>query len=228
MLTFEKLLSSDIDDINLAAGEPEPDFDEKQDVAILTPDESLDGSEAPPLANDFEGIRMKYLPESPELETAAEGIHTWKITNWERMSKKEHGPIFEVGGSPWRVLFFPYGNNAEFASFYLEHGFEDKPPEDWYACVQFTLVLWNPNDPSIYTTHEATHRFSVEEGDWGFTRFCELRKLFRGWNAEGRPLIENDAANMTAYVRVVKDPTGVLWHNFIKYESLGLGLIYTC
>ena len=32
-------------------------------------------------------------------------------------------------------------------------------------------------------------------------------------------LIENDAANITAYVRVVKDETGVLWHNFQNYDS---------
>ena len=29
-------------------------------------------------------------------------------------------------------------------------------------------------------------------------------------------MIENDAVNVTAYVRIYKDPTGVLWHNFIK------------
>ena len=27
-------------------------------------------------------------------------------------------------------------------------------------------------------------------------------------------MVENDAVNVTAYVRVYKDPTGVLWHNF--------------
>lgn len=31
------------------------------------------------------------------------------------------------------------------------------------------------------------------------------------------PLIQNEEANVTAYVRVVKDPTGVLWHSFQKY-----------
>lgn len=29
-------------------------------------------------------------------------------------------------------------------------------------------------------------------------------------------MVENDAVNVTAYVRIYKDPTGVLWHNFIK------------
>lgn len=63
---------------------------------------------------------------------------------------------------------FPYGNNVDFASFYLEQGREeegkeDKPQEDgskehkadegWYACVHFTLVLWNKQDPSIYVSH---------------------------------------------------------------------------
>ena len=27
-------------------------------------------------------------------------------------------------------------------------------------------------------------------------------------------MVENDNVNMTAYVRMYKDPTGVLWHNF--------------
>lgn len=29
-------------------------------------------------------------------------------------------------------------------------------------------------------------------------------------------MVENDAVNVTAYVRIYKDPTGVLWHNFLK------------
>jgi hypothetical protein len=52
-----------------------------------------------------------------------------------------------------RILFFPYGNNCDCVSLYLEHGFEDKPQEDWYQCVQFGLVLWNPNDPTTLVTH---------------------------------------------------------------------------
>lgn len=31
--------------------------------------------------------------------------------------------------------------------------------------------------------------------------------------------MQNDEATVTAYVRVVKDPTGVLWHNFRDYDS---------
>ena len=51
-----------------------------------------------------------------------------------------------------RILLFPRGNSVDHVSMYLEQGHEDdaKAPDGWYACVQFTLVLWNKNDPSIY------------------------------------------------------------------------------
>lgn len=46
----------------------------------------------------------------------------------------------------------------------------------------------------------------------------DLRKLYSADAANGktRPTIENDEVEITAYVRVLKDPTGVLWHNFVK------------
>ncbi|KAI9798682.1 MAG: hypothetical protein M1833_004671 [Piccolia ochrophora] len=196
-------------------------IDEKQDVAIISP-QSLEPEEPEQeaLADDYEAMKPRVLQEIPDLETESEAVHTWQIEDWRRLPKKSHGPVFQCGGFPWRVLFFPYGNSVDYASFYLEHGFEDKPKDDWYACVQFALVLWNPNDPSIYTTHAANHRFTSDEGDWGFTRFSEIRKLFAArWEDRDRPMVENGAANMTAYVRIVKDPTGVLWHNFLNYDS---------
>ncbi|KAF2841356.1 cysteine proteinase [Patellaria atrata CBS 101060] len=198
------------------------EYDEKQDVAIISTDEAMDDADAEPdiRADDYDAMVKKYMPELPDLETDSDAHDTWYIENWRSMGKKEHGPVFQCGGHPWRILFFPTGNNVEFASFYLEHGFEEKPSDDWYACVQFMLVLWNPNDPSIFTTHTATHRFTADESDWGFTRFAELRRLFASsWDHRGRPMVERDSCNVTAYVRVLKDPTGVLWHNFVNYDS---------
>ena len=64
---------------------------------------------------------------------------------------------------------------------------------------------------------DANHRFIAEECDWGFTRFSELRKLFNIQENHSRPTIEEDSANVTVFVKVLKDPTGVLWHNFVKY-----------
>ena len=63
---------------------------------------------------------------------------------------------------------------------------------------------------------DANHRFIAEECDWGFTRFSELRKLFNLQEGHTRPTIEDESAEITVYVRVLEDPTGVLWHNFVK------------
>lgn len=75
---------------------------------------------------------------------------------------------------------------------------------------------WADADLGFLAVAEAHHRFTNEEQDWGFTRFVELRKLFSV--SEGRPksIIDDDETVITAFVRVLKDPTGVLWHNFHK------------
>jgi ubiquitin carboxyl-terminal hydrolase 7 len=194
------------------------EYEEKQDVAIISNDDPMEDDSEPELrADDFEAMQQRHFAENPDFETEDYAVSTWEITNWRSLGKKERGPVFHCGGHPWRILFFPYGNNVDYASFYLEQGFDEKPPEDWYACAQFMLVLWNPRDPRVHVVHQAHHRFTAEEGDWGFTRFSELRKLFaNAFDDRGVPLVENDSAKITAYVRVLKDPTGVLWHNLIK------------
>ncbi|KAI1615479.1 ubiquitin thiolesterase [Exophiala viscosa] len=197
-------------------------YNEKEnEVVNISPNEgSEEPTDALPRADDYEAMKRHVLIDLPDTEPEAETYNTWHIEKWRTLSRREHGPTFECGGHPWRVLFFPYGNQVDCASFYLEHGFEGDPPADWYACVQFSLVLWNPNDPSLFRTHSATHRFNAKEGDWGFTRFVELRKAFhQPWEEGTRHLIENDEANLTAYIRIIKDPTGVLWHNFEGYDS---------
>ncbi|KAG6004547.1 hypothetical protein E4U21_000931 [Claviceps maximensis] len=200
---------------------------DKESVAIINPDGLEQGDSDPqlqdlPLANDYEAVKELALPPLLDEPKILEDAHnTWTVENWRNLGKREHGPIFQAGGYPWRILLFPHGNNTDQCSIYLEHGFEaDAVPENWTCCVQFALVLWNPNDPSLYIHHAAHHRFTKEEGDWGFTRFVEHRRMFNvPWDHGTRPLCEDDSANITAYVRVVEDETGVLWHNFINYDS---------
>ncbi len=75
---------------------------------------------------------------------------------------------------------------------------------------------------------DAHHRFVAEEPDWGFTRFRELQKLFSIQEGNTRPTIEEESADVTVYVRVLEDPTGVLWHNLIKCALyITLDLDYT-
>lgn len=51
-----------------------------------------------------EAMKARILPEVPDLEIESEGVHTWEIENYRNLSKKEHGPIFQVGGHPWCVM----------------------------------------------------------------------------------------------------------------------------
>ncbi|OAA66976.1 ubiquitin hydrolase [Niveomyces insectorum RCEF 264] len=198
----------------------------EKDAAVDTipdapPLANLDDETDAPFADDFEG--MKELIFSPLVEEPAildDVVNTWTVQQWRSLHKKEHGPVFQAGGYPWRILLFPYGNNVDHCSVYLEHGFDaNEVPDDWSCCVQFALVVWNPNDPAMYAHHTAHHRFTKEEGDWGFTRFVELRRMLHKWEGGSRPMVENETVNITAYVRVVEDETGVLWHNFVNYNS---------
>ncbi|KAH7323922.1 ubiquitin carboxyl-terminal hydrolase-like protein [Rhexocercosporidium sp. MPI-PUGE-AT-0058] len=203
-------------DMQVDSDEYMNDADSKDDVAIIDPEE------LGPRADDYEKMTETVLTPLPELPPTLEiKRSTWEIEGWKDLPRRTKGPIFYAGGHPWRVLMFPNGNNVDYVSFYLEHGYEESElPEDFTCCVQFGLVLWNPDAPWVFATHTAHHRFTKEEGDWGFTRFVELRKLWaQPYDESGYYLAPGQKANMTAYVKIVKDETGVLWHNFNNYDS---------
>lgn len=132
------------------------------------------------------------------------------------------------------LLLFPNGNNQnDVVSTYLElsSSLEEDCQEDFHACAQFLICISNPDDPSCYITHginhiiflciklifmiAAQHRFSKLEADWGFTGFISHKELKEGVNDKPGFLV-NDTVVLTTIVRLIKDQTGVLWHNFIK------------
>ncbi|OBT97972.2 hypothetical protein VE01_03889 [Pseudogymnoascus verrucosus] len=179
------------------------------------------GHDTRPPADAYEHMITTLLPMDPDLEIEQQTSQTWQIQDWKKLEKRVYWPTFECGGSTWRVLMYPSGNNVEFVSMYLEAGPKiDKEEDDWYACAEFAIVLWNPSQPSKYVSNVAKHRFHTAEKDWGFTRFSQLKSLFGepGGDPESF-LLQNGEANITAYVRVYKDPTGVLWENFLNYDS---------
>ncbi|TEB31291.1 ubiquitin carboxyl-terminal hydrolase 5 [Coprinellus micaceus] len=171
---------------------------------------------------DNEAFAARHLPDLGH-DVKDFKVFTWRLTNWKKLEKKLTSPDFECGGHKWRVLLFPFGNsNAppnDTVSVYLDYADPKKSPEGWHACAQFALVISNIHDPTIYTVSHAHHRFIAEECDWGFTRFSELRKLFNAVDGQARPTIEEESADITVFVRVLEDPTGVLWHNFVNYDS---------
>ncbi|PKB92190.1 hypothetical protein RhiirA5_508365, partial [Rhizophagus irregularis] len=137
----------------------------------------------------------------PELGQEIEDFkyNTWHVTNWQHLEKRLIGPEFEAGNWKWRILLFPFGNNnQDTVSIYLDFVDPKGAPADWHSCVQFALVLWNPEDPTQYIYRHAYHRFIAEESDWGFTQFYDLCKLLTPCENRTRALIENDSTNITA------------------------------
>ncbi|KAF8177293.1 ubiquitin carboxyl-terminal hydrolase 5 [Mycena galopus ATCC 62051] len=151
-------------------------------------------------------------------------VYTWRLAKWTQLDNKLAGDKFECGGHKWNILLFPSGGNArappkETVSVYLNYAEPTRAPEGWHVCVQFALAISNTRDPTVYIVSQARHRFIAEESDWGFTRFSERQKLFEPQDEHTRPIIEEDSVDITVYVRVLEDPTGVLWHNFVNYDS---------
>lgn len=120
---------------------------------------------------------------------------------------------------------FPKGNNQnDFASIYLELKDAKTGEPDNYVCAQFIVILSKLSDPTKYVVHSAQHRFTSGESDWGFTRFVHLDNNHGTSHHHHRPgglesFMENDSIRITTIIRVVKDTTGILWHNFVNYDS---------
>ncbi|TFK29868.1 ubiquitin carboxyl-terminal hydrolase 5 [Coprinopsis marcescibilis] len=190
-------------------------LDEKQPGPPMEVDEAVS-------VRDHEAFAAKHLPDLGH-DVKDFKVFSWRLNNWRKLEKKLTSQDFECGGHKWRILLFPFGNsNAppnDTVSVYLDYAEPKKSPEGWHACAQFALVISNIHDPTIYTVSHAHHRFIAEECDWGFTRFSELRKLFHAVEGQAHPTIEDESADVTVFVRVLEDPTGVLWHNFVNYDS---------
>ncbi|KAF9172197.1 hypothetical protein BGX20_006156 [Mortierella sp. AD010] len=168
-----------------------------------------------------EWMTRKYLPIIGDLEEKACEIFQWEIKDWGALDKKITGPEFEIGGHKWRILLFPQGNNTvDQVAVYLDTAEpREQLDSNWHVCAQFALMMSNPTDPSVYIVNTAHHRFTVDEADWGFTRFFDLKKLELPLDQRQIPVLDNGHTVITAYVRVYNDPTGVLWHNFVNYDS---------
>lgn len=177
------------------------------------------------LATDTEALAAKMLPSiEDEAETDSEFDFRWEITDWAGLPKRALSDYHVHNGVKYRLLLFPQGKNHGEVSLFLEAAPDipegATPDPDWASCVQFGLVMWNPNAPHVMHQMAAQHRFDADDGgDWGFSRFYDLRRLAGRHQETNHALLERNAANITVVARVLKDPTGVLWHNFNRYDS---------
>uniref|UniRef100_A0A1E5RHD3 ubiquitinyl hydrolase 1 n=1 Tax=Hanseniaspora osmophila TaxID=56408 RepID=A0A1E5RHD3_9ASCO len=100
---------------------------------------------------------------------------------------------------------------------------DDDEEEDWSVCAQFFVVISRPGQNSVNIVRSSHHRFNKTETDWGFSDYAELDKLKTKYsnskNLLSTGLIVEGKTNISVYVRIIKDETGVLWHNFVNYNS---------
>ncbi|KAI6001236.1 ICP0-binding domain of ubiquitin-specific protease 7-domain-containing protein [Pisolithus albus] len=143
-------------------------------------------------------------------------VYKWRLTNWMKLEKRITSPDFDCGeGISRRILLFPFGNSAngssgDTASVYLDYAEPMESSEGWHAHAQFALVISNIHDHTTYAVSNSDHRFTAEQCDWGFTRFKQLHELFNVQEGHSRPIIEEESADISVYVRVLEDSAPVL------------------
>ncbi|KAJ3072248.1 hypothetical protein HDU99_002237, partial [Rhizoclosmatium hyalinum] len=121
-----------------------------------------------------------------------------------------------------RILLFPTGNQqSDTLSIFLDSVDAPTMPKDgqWHICVQFSLAIVNHKNESVYRSSTAQHRFNPYEADWGFNHLVKLNHLTVPIDGSQHALIEDDQALFIVHMRVMKDVTGYLWHNYINYDS---------
>ncbi|EPY54271.1 ubiquitin carboxy terminal hydrolase Ubp21 [Schizosaccharomyces cryophilus OY26] len=205
----------------------------------------LDESSQEPLrADNFEEIYNSLVQDEPDLEEEAHGSYSWVVKGFSKLVDKTYSSVFMTGDSAWRLVLFPKGcNQTEYASVFLEYlprckvdaikreqeeiseGKEVSidpelvTDETYSCCAQFALSLSNVRNPAVMQINTSHHRFRSEVKDWGFTRFADLRKIGVPASDFPVPFLEDDQLCISVTVRVLKDPTGVLWHSFVNYNS---------
>ncbi len=163
----------------------------------------------------------RVLEEVPSYYKAKAGsYHTWEIKDITKLvgNEKVFGPKFKVGDD---FVFNPLittGRRDNYLMFSIYLAGAPADPNvlstgDWHCCVQFALDIWNPDDPS-QSKRNCTHfRYNPRVGDWGFINLLDGRLRLDS------ELINHKRLNITSYVRIIDDFTGVLWHDFIDYDS---------
>lgn len=184
-------------------------------------------------------VPMEFPPLGP-LKIESEGSFVWHFRpsssvpaqgsggEGEVPNKKVYSDSFRAGKHSWKLLLYPTGNEpyeGQCLSLYLamEAPSASGEDDDWYCCAQLILSIEHPSGKGPILSKYTQHRFDASESDWGFGSFCTLRTLTQGDPAltGGRPLIDGEDGSfiVRVRVRVIRDPTGILWHNFINYNS---------
>jgi ubiquitin carboxyl-terminal hydrolase 7 len=161
-------------------------------------------------------VSPETLLHPTDLKVLAEGYYEWKITDYSQLvlDKKLLSPSFKVGEDLWNLLIIPKANDN--ISFYLNYNDPKRANNpNWSICAQFSLVLRNPTDDTIYYHRELHHRFVEDTCDWGFPTFHRLTTDL----INGKPIMEEDSFIALVFIRIINDESGILWSPLINWDS---------
>ncbi|KAJ3205843.1 hypothetical protein HDU82_004926 [Entophlyctis luteolus] len=171
-------------------------------------------------------VLSEMLP-SLGLEVEAEFSFRWTVDKWAataKSTKRLFSPEFVCSNATWRILLFPSGNQqSDTLSVFLDSVDAPGMPKDglWHICVQFVLAIVNYKDETCYRSATAQHRFNPYEADWGFNHLVKLNQLLIPLDPtkSDRSLVEDDKTVFIVHMRVLKDVTGFLWHNYLSRKA---------
>ncbi|KAF6007681.1 hypothetical protein HII13_004352 [Brettanomyces bruxellensis] len=213
-------MSDTIDDADLISLDEERSLN--KDAIDLSSDDAISSNSSTDIDSSEPSKNVdKILEEVPSYYKAkVESYHTWEIEDITQLvgDEKVFGPKFKVGDD---FVFNPLittGRRDNYLTFsvYLAGAPVDSKLSasgDWHCCAQFALDIWNPDDPSENKRNSTHFRYNPRVGDWGFINLLDGRLRLDS------ELINHKRLNITSYVRIIDDFTGVLWHDFIDYDS---------
>ncbi|KAI9182836.1 ubiquitin-specific protease ubp15 [Blastocladiella emersonii ATCC 22665] len=199
-----------------AAQTAPPSYDEidtlpaSQLTQPLPADAASDASAA--VVTLHERARKHFEEQGRDFKVVSETELRWSVESWTDLRKE--GKVLseptDCSGHKWRILLFPNGNGSDRLSMYLQLDWPEKK-QDEAVCADFVLGIAHPDDPATFHCQWSSHRFGEIELDWGFGNFVPLAELPK--------YVVNDRTELVAFVRILHDETGVMFHSFKDYDS---------
>jgi ankyrin repeat protein len=134
-----------------------------------------------------------------------DGYYEWNIDNWNSFISGSYSPEFNVGGHKWKIQLYPNGDNINgYTSVYLK-SIDVKRNILKHIYIKFTLFIRNYMDYSTFYS-DGVHNcsFSNYNDSYKSSFFIEKNKLFSKNSASNRCLVENNKANVGAYIQIYK------------------------
>nr|POE65044.1 radial spoke head 1 like [Quercus suber] len=157
--------------------------------------------------------------------------------------------VVHIGGYDWRIKFYPRGDDSSYLSCYVEcvtmsragfdefhefpclplprlaaEGGEGKLVKRRSVAAQIGVVMYNPSEPRVNEFQSDAHQYKRRSADYGWQKFSyEYHDTFHQRRFGQRTaILKDDTLAFTAFIRVVRDPTGCLWVHDSKGDPKAL------